>query len=56
MFVCYTHKEELVPRRQNTPTTVIKGILAQCLDFMVAKGWGFNCELEGFGALMPDAC
>ncbi len=33
------------------PTTVTKDILVQWLDFMVAKGWEFQCIFDGFGAL-----
>ncbi|EMK3307615.1 hypothetical protein V9653_004181 [Vibrio vulnificus] len=32
------------------PTTVTKDILAQWLDFMVTKGWEFQCTFDGFGA------
>lgn len=35
------------------PTTVKKEILVQWLDYMVALGWDYECEFDGFGALIP---
>lgn len=35
------------------PTNVSKDILVQWLEFMISKGWEYDCEFDGFGALMP---